>query len=181
MEDCRLSDLGFSGPRFTWTNGQRGDGLTLERLDRAFANSDWCWMFNVVEVDVLPRCFSYHNPLLISFSHNQATRWQKSKSFHFEASWTKHPDHKVLVKKVWRVKDSSGDKWGVIHRKLQACQKTLQHWVRKSCNQGEAKIQEKLGKLQAFQQLANPRLVEEEVPIKEELNVLLDQEDLKWR
>lgn len=103
--------------------------MTPERLDRAFTNSDWCWMFNVVEVVVLPRCFSDHSPLLISFSHNQAVRWQKSKSFHFEASWTKHPDHMALVKKVWRVKESSRDKLGVIHKKLQACQKTLQQWV----------------------------------------------------
>jgi hypothetical protein len=48
LEDCHLSDLGFRGPLFTWSNGR-----TMERLDRAVANSDWCLLFNVVEVSVL--------------------------------------------------------------------------------------------------------------------------------
>jgi hypothetical protein len=53
-----------------------------------------------------------------------------------------------MVKKVWRVKDNSSNKWGVVQKKLQACQKTLQHWAQKSSNKGEAQIQEKLGELQ---------------------------------
>jgi hypothetical protein len=102
LEDCHLSDLGFRGPLFTWSNGR-----TLERLDRAMANSDWCLLFNVVEVSILSQCFSDHNPILVSFSHNREVRWNKSRSFHYEASWTKHPDHHDMVKEVWRVKDSS--------------------------------------------------------------------------
>jgi hypothetical protein len=176
LEDCHLSDLGFRGPLFTWSNGR-----TLECLDRAVANSDWCLLFNVVEVSVQSQCFLDHSPILVSFSHNREVRWNKSRSFHYEASWTKHPNHHDMVKKVWRVKDSSSNKWGVVQKKLQACQKTLQHWAQKSGNKGEAQIQEKLGELQLLQQLADPNLAEAETSIKEELNVLLEQDDLKWR
>jgi hypothetical protein len=112
------------------------------------ANSYWCLMFNVVEVSVLSRCFSNHSPILVSSSHNREVRWNKSRSYHYEASRTKYPNHHDMVKKVWRVKDSSSNKWGVVQKKLQACQKTLQHWALKSSNKGEAQIQEKLGELQ---------------------------------
>jgi hypothetical protein len=60
-------------------------------------------VFDVVEVDVLPRYFSNHSPLLISFDHSSRVHWRKNKRFHFEAGWVKHKDHKKIVKKVWRI------------------------------------------------------------------------------
>ena len=36
------TDLGFQGPRFTWTNKQDITSLIQERLDRFFANPNWC-------------------------------------------------------------------------------------------------------------------------------------------
>jgi hypothetical protein len=33
LKDCGLSDLGFLGPKFTWTNGQQGGNYMQERLD----------------------------------------------------------------------------------------------------------------------------------------------------
>ncbi|XP_059441902.1 uncharacterized protein LOC132174228 [Corylus avellana] len=37
LEECRLSDLGFTGPKFTWTNC------------RAVANKEWCVLHQTVE------------------------------------------------------------------------------------------------------------------------------------
>ena len=37
LDACNLLDLGFNGPRFTWTN-KRDQGLVMERLDRFFCN-----------------------------------------------------------------------------------------------------------------------------------------------
>jgi hypothetical protein len=42
LQDCSLSDLGFQGSLFTWTNGREGDDFIKERLDRAVANHEWC-------------------------------------------------------------------------------------------------------------------------------------------
>jgi hypothetical protein len=53
LEDCLLSDLGFSGPKFTWSNGRDGATFTQERLDRVVANSEWCDYFKGVNVVVL--------------------------------------------------------------------------------------------------------------------------------
>jgi hypothetical protein len=33
LEEFSLSDLGFMGPKFTWSNGRPGDAFTQERLD----------------------------------------------------------------------------------------------------------------------------------------------------
>jgi len=151
LEDSQLMDLGFKGPIFTCTIGTQGDELTLERWDRAIANAEWCLIFNVVDVSVLPRCFSDHNPIVVSFSNTRDVCWSKTRSFRFEASWTKHPDHSGMVKKMWCVKVPVGNKWGAVQQKLNVCQKSFQHWVRKDGKQGEMKIKEKLGELQALQ------------------------------
>jgi hypothetical protein len=100
LATCQLEDLGYSGPKFTWTNGRSGRDLTRERLDRAVANNSWSNHFNVVEVVVLPRIISDHNPLLLSCSQNCDLQWKKHKSFRYEASWAKHQDHEALVQKA---------------------------------------------------------------------------------
>lgn len=49
-----LIDLGFSGPRYTWTNNRRGAGKIRERLDRAVCNSLWQLRFSGHGVRHLP-------------------------------------------------------------------------------------------------------------------------------
>ena len=38
LDDCNFLDLGFSGPKFTWSNRRQISDLILERIDRCFAN-----------------------------------------------------------------------------------------------------------------------------------------------
>jgi endonuclease/exonuclease/phosphatase family metal-dependent hydrolase len=38
---CQLNDLGFIGPKYTWTNGRDNEEFTVERLDRALGNFEW--------------------------------------------------------------------------------------------------------------------------------------------
>jgi len=70
LMECNLWDLGYQGKKYIWTNGREGRALTLERLDRGVANPEWCGVFDVVEVEVLPRYFSDHSPLLISLDRS---------------------------------------------------------------------------------------------------------------
>jgi hypothetical protein len=42
IESCRLSDLGYLGSMYTWSNGRADGSFTRERLDRAMANPEWC-------------------------------------------------------------------------------------------------------------------------------------------
>jgi len=89
LEDSHLADLGFSGPKFTWCTGRSGSAYTQERLDRAVANVSWTLMFDVVDVNVLARSSLNHHPILVNFSHTRDVRWNKSRFFKYEASWTK--------------------------------------------------------------------------------------------
>ena len=50
LEACGLSDLGFKGPQYTWSNCQEGSDLIKERLDRVVANRSWCELFREAAV-----------------------------------------------------------------------------------------------------------------------------------
>jgi len=97
LEDCNLSDLGSLGPRFTWSNGRYGPDFSRERLDRAVANGDWSNIYDVVEVNVLPRNVSDHHPLLVSFSNSRDVKWRKSRMFIYEASWAKQKESQRII------------------------------------------------------------------------------------
>ncbi|XP_065639085.1 uncharacterized protein LOC136071559 [Quercus suber] len=45
LDRCSMVDLGFSGPRYTWTNKRDISNLILERIDRFFMNPDGCVMY----------------------------------------------------------------------------------------------------------------------------------------
>lgn len=41
LDLCNLQDLGFSGPKFTWSNLRQVTELILERIDCYFGNLSW--------------------------------------------------------------------------------------------------------------------------------------------
>ena len=45
LDSCNMVDLGFNSPRFTWTNKHDIGSLIQERLDRYFANPQWCLLY----------------------------------------------------------------------------------------------------------------------------------------
>ncbi|KAI9102310.1 hypothetical protein K1719_023512 [Acacia pycnantha] len=65
LQGCRLSDLGFLGPRFTWKGPCLPGGRRLfERLDRAVGNEAFLMEHSGCSVRVLQRTrFSDHNPI----------------------------------------------------------------------------------------------------------------------
>ncbi|XP_061338560.1 uncharacterized protein LOC133285366 [Gastrolobium bilobum] len=67
LEECNLINLGGSGPIYTW-KGPKFAHLdrVYKRLDRAVANAQWRTTFDEATVQVIPRTFSDHNPLLLS-------------------------------------------------------------------------------------------------------------------
>jgi hypothetical protein len=181
IEDSGLHDLGFNGPQFTWSNVRSINDFNCERLDRVLANNHWSQVFNVVNVEVLPRHCSDHNPLLVTLSTSQDIKWQKSKTFRFEAGWLKHKDHKDLIKHAWRINLNQTNKWRKLQSKLKGCRKTLQVWVRKQRNETAVQVQNKLAELQVLQAQDPPALFEEEAPVKAALNDLMAEEEMKWK
>ncbi|BFG35444.1 hypothetical protein CerSpe_217180 [Prunus speciosa] len=90
-----MLDLGFTGPKFTWTNKR-----VLERLDRAISNVKWRRLFPDANVRHLPRTKSDHSPIKIClqscFKANPLKR-----PFRFEAMWLKHESFDDFITETW--------------------------------------------------------------------------------
>ena len=65
LDYCNMIDLGFSGPRFTWTNKREVGALIQERIDRFFVNPSWCTTYPNAKISHLTRCHFNHCPVLL--------------------------------------------------------------------------------------------------------------------
>lgn len=45
LDKCNMVDMGFSGPRYTWTNRREIHSLIQERIDKFFMNPSWCLLY----------------------------------------------------------------------------------------------------------------------------------------
>jgi exonuclease III len=98
LEECNLGDLGFIGPKFTWTNKRIDGGLTLVRLDRAVANEGWCELHRRAEVVVLAARASDHNPLLVMFEKTEQWSRGGNRNFKFKDRWWLDPECDKIIK-----------------------------------------------------------------------------------
>ena len=77
-------DLGFNGPRFTWSNRREGWANVRERLDRGLCNDDWQRLFPRVGIRHLSTPNSDHNPIILD-THLELQKGVRP--FRFEAMW----------------------------------------------------------------------------------------------
>jgi hypothetical protein len=127
LEACGLSDLGFKGPKYTWSNCQEGLDLIKERLDRVVANRSWCEFFREAEVWVGAAISSDHAPITLHVT-GLAPKQLQRRPFRYEAGWELEPDYKRTVEKAWSVPSSNLDPWQNLLRKIGSCQKEFQQW-----------------------------------------------------
>ncbi|XP_012846985.1 PREDICTED: uncharacterized protein LOC105966965 [Erythranthe guttata] len=97
LVDARLTDAGFVGNIFTWSNNQRGQNRIWQRLDRILLNAE---AFTAISarVDHLPRLESDHCPLLLNFGQLQT----KPSRFYFQKMWTEHHNYQEFVASIWQ-------------------------------------------------------------------------------
>ncbi|KAL2491746.1 Uncharacterized protein Adt_27374 [Abeliophyllum distichum] len=89
MMDCGLTDAGYSGSQYTWTNGR-----VWKRLDRVLINSavgSSCSRFSVRHLN---RSTSNHSPLLIEWSSDDDLG---PRPFRFLNVWSRHHDFLSFV------------------------------------------------------------------------------------
>jgi hypothetical protein len=96
LAECGLTDLGYSGDKFTW---QRG-GIR-ERLDRAIAYDAWRTKFSDVTVENLDYSRSDHRPVLLKFGDNPIRDVRVPSVLRFEACWLKEKNFHAIVQKAW--------------------------------------------------------------------------------
>ena len=87
LENCELTDLGFTRHKFTWTNRRPGSAHTQQRLDRAVANKDWIEKFLANSVSHLFSHASDHIPILLRTMNDRRLRGRGAGGFKFEESW----------------------------------------------------------------------------------------------
>jgi hypothetical protein len=82
LKECDFSDLGISGPKYTWSNCREGADFTKERLNRVVANCERCELFHDAEVSIGAAVWSDHLTLKTFKGGNKGWR-----NFRFEARW----------------------------------------------------------------------------------------------
>ena len=99
LDKCNMVDLGFSGPRYTWTNRRELNNLIQERLDRFFVNPSWCLLYPEARVSHLTRCHSDHCPVLLETVPRQTN--VLNRPFRFQSFWLSDPSFPQVVTKAW--------------------------------------------------------------------------------
>lgn len=95
LDNCNMIDIGFSGPRFTWTHKREVHALIQERLDRFFVNPSWCLLYPEARVMHLTRCHSDHCPVMLDMLPR--TNTGRARPFKFQTCWLTDPTFPSIV------------------------------------------------------------------------------------
>ena len=82
LDHCSMVDMGFVGPRFTWTNKRNFSALVQERIGRFFTNPSWYALHSDTRVTHLTRCVSDHCSILLET--NPSNRVFLTRPFKFQ-------------------------------------------------------------------------------------------------
>lgn len=99
MDFCRRIDLGFSGPKYTWTNYRDIADLIQQRLGKVWANADWKTNNTDTSVSHLARINLDHSPLLLALFPNLGQNGERP--FQFQSIWLSHDDFPRVVREAW--------------------------------------------------------------------------------
>ncbi|KAL9672994.1 hypothetical protein QQ045_029247 [Rhodiola kirilowii] len=137
LEDCGLSDLGFKGYPFTFTNGRVGEDEYRARLDREVIDLDWRRSFPKAGVTQFHLHASDHQLLMLDMEGSECKR--KKKLFRFEAMWMDHPSFGNLMGEFW---NDRMDVWEDWMNCLKACRRTLSSWNSSTFGNVQRKIKD---------------------------------------
>jgi hypothetical protein len=113
--------LGFSGPKFTWSNCRDNSDFTKVCLDKGVANNEWRNLFSSVEilVEVVP-C-SYHSPLILGLMEVPKGRFGGTR-FRYEEKWRMEDGYYGIMEENWAARlVGEGNDWENFTSKLNLC------------------------------------------------------------
>lgn len=99
LHKARLLDLGFVGPKYTWTNCKEIWAIIRTIINRDQANADWINIFPETKVVHFPRLNSDHCPILLKTHPNYNKGMNPCR---FEPFWMNHHSFIPLTVKVWQ-------------------------------------------------------------------------------
>lgn len=132
--DCRIKEVPSSGDKLSWagvrevtTNLVKENIWIQYRLDRAFGNSEWFWLFPRSHTQYLERLGSDHRPILTSTA---GIGTKHVGCFVYDKRWSNKPEVVELVRKGWNSLHSNSS--GTISERIASCRRVLSKW---KCNE----------------------------------------------
>lgn len=180
LENCELSDLGFRGSKYTWSNCWDSLEFTKEMLDQRVANSIWRGLFPEVEVVVENIICSDHAPLILCLL-GEGVSGQGPKRFRYEASWRREEGYYNVVTQAWVHLTEAGSGWQEIDSNFSRCKRDFVVWQRGQnglLQENITRLKKRLHDLQGREEYG---VGEETKTVKRELELLLEKSDLQWR
>ncbi|XP_031255913.1 uncharacterized protein LOC116113894 [Pistacia vera] len=98
IHDAELIGVPFTGLRYTWHNGQQGDGFILRKLDWVFASLSWFLDRPSTVSEFRPRDVSDHSSIIVRFGPR---RGKVPSPFKFLNFWADHASFRDIVQAVW--------------------------------------------------------------------------------
>ncbi|CAM8944154.1 unnamed protein product [Rhodiola kirilowii] len=123
LDECYLSDLGFVGYPFTYSNRRGGEAEVRARLDRAVVTVDWRRLFPRSGVKHV-HLHAFDHQLLVLDTENRCAV-KKKRLLRFEVMRFDHPDFVNMVNDFWDREDNMCGRWSL---KLKSCKKKLKDW-----------------------------------------------------
>lgn len=170
LEECKLDDLGFSGPKLTWDNRREEEANIQERLDRFVANEGWCAHF--VNRRVFHHDFwgSDHRVLRLVLDNHQLelSNGTRQKSFTFEPFWVGDRECKEVIMAAWPILNQP-ETIETFETTLAACSADLVTWSKQKYGHVPTQLRNTIKKLalanngsRSAVNLANIRKLEKE-------------------
>ncbi|KAK4707386.1 hypothetical protein R3W88_033075 [Solanum pinnatisectum] len=138
IEACGLLDLGFNGPRFTWSNQRGINSRIWKRLDRAMVNDRWLQDIPHTNITHLPSVGSDHCPFLMEI---QARPHDYIKYFRFLNYWADQPSFTDTVTRCWE-RPIEGQPIWIFHQKMKRLASTLSTWSKEQFGDIYAKVKD---------------------------------------
>ena len=175
LDKCNMIDIGFSGPRFTWTIKRNVQALIQKRIDRFFVNPSWCLMYPEAKVIHLTRCHSDHCPVLLDMQPRVVVN--RKKPFKFQTCWLSDPTFPNIVSQAWRQHPMLADA-------IDSFSKKAEKWNRTHFGNVFARKNNIMARLNGIQRavVINPSnfLLNLESELLKELDNVLNQEEEIW-
>jgi hypothetical protein len=184
LDVCNLSDLGFSGLKYTWSNRQDAQCNIRVRLDRAVANGALKDLFDGCNVENLIITTSDHYAVLVSLSAGplHLDRGPVQHGFRYEAMWRRAEDYTEVVEAAWN-KPNSGPSplhstWANLHRLAGS----LKEWSQDSFGSIRHQIQKLERKLRSLRNSPiSESVIAEEKVVECQLCELFEREEIMAR
>ncbi|KAM0872963.1 hypothetical protein ACQ4PT_038412 [Festuca glaucescens] len=184
LDACNLVDLGYSGPKFTWTNRQDAQCNIRVRLDRAVANEGFSSMFEGCSVENIITTTSDHYAILISLipCSPHLSTMPVQQGFKYEAMWRRAEDYVGVVEAAWNPDRAGPNAMQATWDNLNQMAGSLKDWSRASFGS----VRREIGRLErALCNLRNAPVsdagIAEEKVVERQLCEMFEREEIMAR